>query len=390
MILSYTDDEIESRKEKVGSVRSIEDRLKFEKEFDVQALELNSEDYAIYERNPHLRQVFALKRPFIRQNMHANENLRFIAHETPTSKYQRRTGEAKTVEHWGQRKLMLSEIEFLTNFIEVGQCYKVLYVGAAPGRHLKSLIHLFPAVSQWILYDPLPFEIFPLLEGVSIENRQFTDEEAKRHINEDNLLFISDLRSVGEDLSSEAVEEGVVKDMESQKKWHLIMKPEASLLKFRLPYTPGRTLYLDGKLYFQLWAGRTSSETRLVATGNKLVEYDHMKYSDKLYHFNTVTRTSYYEHDLDTTKIGYDHCYDCSFEIYILTNYLKKFGKYQSHSDICKLSLQISQACSSTGRTLRIVPKGIKKRKREDPEDSRPKLVEETQLGNTPATPPLE
>lgn len=34
------------------------------------------------------------------------------------------------------------------------------------------------------------------------------------------------------------------------------MNPAASMLKFRLPYEHGYTEYLDGRMYFQVWAGK--------------------------------------------------------------------------------------------------------------------------------------
>src|SRR5688572_5255739 len=64
-------------------------------------------------------------------------------------------GEKKTVIHWGQRKLLLSEIEFLTWHAFHGCA--VVYAGAAPGTHIPYLCKLFPWVQKWILYDPTPF-----------------------------------------------------------------------------------------------------------------------------------------------------------------------------------------------------------------------------------------
>ena len=40
---------------------------------------------------------------------------RLITDESPRTKYQRRSNQNKTTFHFGQRKFMLSEIEFLTN-----------------------------------------------------------------------------------------------------------------------------------------------------------------------------------------------------------------------------------------------------------------------------------
>ena len=96
--------------------------------------------------------------------------------------------------HWGQRKLLLSEIEFLTNYWnEYDQNLKkyVLYVGAAPGEHIKHLIKLFPTI-HFILYDPAPFTIKPS-DNVTIHQEYFTDEDVQKYKNM-NLFFISDIR----------------------------------------------------------------------------------------------------------------------------------------------------------------------------------------------------
>ncbi len=42
---------------------------------------------------------------------------------------------SKSVNHWGQRKLLLSEIEFLTLYSEKND--NVIYAGAAPGTHTE-------------------------------------------------------------------------------------------------------------------------------------------------------------------------------------------------------------------------------------------------------------
>lgn len=364
MILSYTDEEIKRRKKQVASSRNLSDRFKFEEEFDASSLGLSNTDLDTYNKNPHIRQVFANRKPFLRPNIEIDESLRFITEDTPSIPYQRRQGEAKTVEHWGQRKLLMSEIDFLTQYIEPGNGYTVLYVGAGPGRHLDYLMFLFPSVTEWIFYDPKGLEMFPLTEKTQIHPEYFTDKDAEGYAKLENLLFISDIRSIHDELPFEEIESGVVRDMTSQMNWHLTMKPIASCLKFRLPYTDGKTVYLKGKPYFQVWGGGTTSETRLIVSGDEMTEYDNLHYSNVMYYFNTITRTTYYEHDVDKFKSGYDHCYDCSTEIYIIKKYMKKYKIIHDgcdHKTICKLidkmSLKISRACSSKGRTLRIIPK---------------------------------
>ena len=50
--------------------------------------------------------------------------------------------------HWGQRKLLFSELEFLTKVsfhLNLDECV-VVYVGAARGTHISILASLFPNV----------------------------------------------------------------------------------------------------------------------------------------------------------------------------------------------------------------------------------------------------
>jgi len=128
----------------------------------------------------------------------------------------------------------------------------------------------------------------------------------------------------------------VQSDMSAQERWVRLLRPRSSMLKFRLPYSSGKTSYLAGSVYFPVWGGRTTSETRLVlrdpdqrpragsflpTLGLPSTTYDHIWYSDAMYCFNTTTRVSYYEHDVSGE--GIDHCYDCSAEALILGEYLR-------------------------------------------------------------------
>src|SRR5271170_7957656 len=66
--------------------------------------------------------------------------------------YRKRRGEWKPQLHWGQRKLLLNEIEFLTVYGDRSDT--IIYIGAADGLHLEYLSKLFPN-HNFILYDPL-------------------------------------------------------------------------------------------------------------------------------------------------------------------------------------------------------------------------------------------
>ena len=95
--------------------------------------------------------MFVNHRPFIHAGRMLHGDDRVLSASSGRTKYSRRQGEVKTVEHWGQvrslvlsigaavantpgprqRKLMLSEIEFLVHYGEPGTV--VVYAGAAPG-----------------------------------------------------------------------------------------------------------------------------------------------------------------------------------------------------------------------------------------------------------------
>ena len=157
--------------------------------------------------------------------------------------------------HWGQRKLLLSEIDFLTDFSKKGDL--VIYAGAAPGLHITMLTKLFPDI-EFILVDPAKICISATRPGIKeIIQDFFTDEMAvklsKFYKKTHRVLFISDIRR-------KAVGKMIVEDMLNQQRWVEIIKPAASLLKFRLPWEnevpehSNSLRYLHGEQRLQVWA----------------------------------------------------------------------------------------------------------------------------------------
>jgi cap2 methyltransferase len=267
--------------------------------------------------------------------------------------YKRRKGEVKTVIHWGQRKLLMSEIEFLTLYGTSSNM--VVYAGAAPGTHIALLSDMFPALHFYCV-DPAPFTVRQT-EKITIVQDLFSNEMAKKLGKEHRgLLFISDIRSADYELDNcRVIEEKVQRDMAMQKEWHKCMNPFRSMLKFRLPWAAGMTSYLDGDVYLPVWGPITTTETRLITKENSVaeIEYDHKKYEEQLFFFNTVTRPALYAHDV-TDGEGIDHCYDCRAEIHILSSYLETFKavpKDKLAMEVGIMSKNISKQISN-GRTL--------------------------------------
>lgn len=279
---------------------------------------------------------------------------RVLDNADPVLKYDSRTGLAKTTLGWGQRKLSITLIEFLTLYSKPGDL--VVYAGAAPGTGLVYAISLFPEL-EFHLYDPRRFaQQLTTLANVKLysddRNGWFTDDTAQRYGAIQNpppgqkarrVLLVSDIRNRIDREQFVDAEKKVLADMLAQQRWFQIMGLGAgqAQLKFRLPYStpeyefPTKVKYLDGTLFPQPWAPVTSTETRLVPNGT-MIEWDSIKYEDKLYQHNVFNRACYY--DQPVVSPGFDHCYDCASEVAILRQHLlKKTGQVPTDADIAKM-----------------------------------------------------
>lgn len=278
----------------------------------------------------------------------SNDFVRVLPDDFPQEKYRSRgPTESKTTIHFGQRKLHLSEVEFLnivTSKLDVKkQKVVMIYAGAAPGVHTKLLSTMFPFV-EFVLVDPNPFKIKNEPPYITIYNEYFTDEIAHRFRKEyaDYIrLFVSDIRTGDPTtMTPEEVENRVDIDMEWQQDWHKIMEPMLSMFKFRLPYVgddPKRKRtkdYLDGDIQLQIWAPQSSSETRLIVKGDAgMKTYDCVKYENQLFRFNIHERVMCYPHDIINIP-GIDCCYDCRAEIHVHEEYKKAISKINKLCEI--------------------------------------------------------
>lgn len=246
---------------------------------------------------------------------------RKITKNTRKIPYRKGMGKFRPVLHRGQRKLLLSEIEFLT--LHGDKSDIVVYAGSAPGSHLRYLLRLFPK-HHFELWDPRDFWI---KEGprVKIHQEIFTNDAAKLYHGK-NVLFVSDIRTGSSD--NPEWDEEIIENMDMQSEWIEHMKPIMSMLKFRLTWEKKKQKYLDGDVYFQVWAPRSSSEARLMTDGKRTKIYDARDYEDKLYRFGLITRAQSYDVPKDVLKKvpGADLCYDCAAEVHILREYCIKYG----------------------------------------------------------------
>ena len=63
--------------------------------------------------------------------------------------------------HLGQRKLLLTEVNFLTNYSDLSK--NINYIGAAPGHHIEFLSTLF-SDHTFYLYDPEILQLEKLIK----------------------------------------------------------------------------------------------------------------------------------------------------------------------------------------------------------------------------------
>lgn len=260
----------------------------------------------------------------------------------------------KTNQHIGQRKLLISEVQLLTTWYASSAAKSaphpvLVYVGAAPGSHDLFLHRLFPHVN-FILYDGAPFDerLKAQRTAFEVRNEYFTDAHCAELIRRTAkgapgplagrpMLFVCDMRSDAPD--DDAFESQVMRDMLSQRRWVETLRPELSLLKFRLPYTladvPGATVsYLKGRLLWGVWATRDSGETRLLvkkADVRKSVDYDYEAYERARTFHNHYTRRVCFadavpaelSHLVFGAENAYCSCFDCLTELVTYKKYLE-------------------------------------------------------------------
>eukprot|EP01083_Nonionella_stella_P033914 92793_1 len=317
----------------------------------------SDDDYKCMDNDNHNHgwpQGWSLEQEFIQQSVNIvvkPENKKYlkkreIHDKYPRESYRRRRGEHKKhILHWGQRKLLLSEIEFLNSHLKSTKkgddgLRLVVYAGAASGKHIPLLIEMYDDIAMH-LWDPNDFcYAIKHTERVQIHQKYFTDLVAERYgrLGRD-LLFISDIRTADRKRQiSQECEDSIIKDNELQTKWthcmtcggHLV----AAMLKFRLPYphlvkeSQYNQVGLDGTIKLGIWAPVTSTETRLHVkpdSNGKIHTkiYDCKVYEEQLFWFNVKCRQSF----IDNTKYhcaeyGVINSYDCWAECLILEQYL--------------------------------------------------------------------
>jgi hypothetical protein len=335
----------------------------------------------IQDKNTQKQFIKYMKQISRQKNIAPVIQLDYIRHKL---KYESGAKIPKTTIHIGQRKLFLSELQFLSNVSKPGKLEVCIYAGAAPSNHMGLLSELLPNI-KFILIDPNPFDIYgvkpeeispnqssdKIFEIVRKSNEKiitiqslFTHEYAKsiNRIFKGDCYFISDIRTSTIQANSPR-DIDVVWNLSQQYNWVMQIKPKSSMLKFRHPfyfdpmsefvqlaktepyksdfllskkygidfvanYKKHTLKYFDGQIRIQAWAGQSSTETRLIVDKLQVIEMDSHEYDDKFYYYNNVERPHGLHLNENADKyIGFDHCGDCALENDIWKKYLKYSNK---------------------------------------------------------------
>lgn len=275
-----------------------------------------------------------------------NENLT-LGDRDPQMPYNK-FNKKKTSVHFGQLKLLISEIEFFTYYWDhiKNPNPLILYIGAAPGTHIYILSKMFPKF-EFHLYDkpnlPIVFdEIIKNNPQIIIHEKYFTDEDIEEWKLKKNVYLISDIRSLNYNTSGndDKENENIAKnDMKMQEKWLKEINPVKALLKFRLPYNyqwleEKEFEYTDGLLYLQQWAPQNSTECRLVPNYPYTTrKWNISVHESMMFYHNKITRQEEKfinifteENEHISTKLGLTNDYDSIATSYIITQYLIKFA----------------------------------------------------------------
>lgn len=282
-----------------------------------------------------------------------SENDLLLRTSDPEKEYYRRKEEEKNAIHWGQKKLLLSLVQFLTLYWNPSEYPNpiLLYIGAAPGTNIEYVMkNLFPSFTSY-LYDPSKMPVTPA-EKFQVIQDFFTTETAKEWSGKKGVFLVSDIRSVSyTGISKNEYETKVWGDMKLQEQWIQIIRPVKAQLKFRLPYyypdipdytfASGKVEYLNGTVYKGIYAPQTSTETRLVTSADQeTVWWDIKKYESQLFYFNDTIRSNVqylnpFFSQLPESKGPIDlpellNDYDSLAEIWTWMLFLKKFGGISS------------------------------------------------------------
>lgn len=256
-----------------------------------------------------------------------------LLNDDPELKYDSNSTKVKNNIHDDQRKVCLSLLQFLTEFVHIDNPV-IIYIGNISMNSVIFNAELFPDI-RWHLYSSIQFkdQIKLKSKNVNIYNTFFTDEDAEvwreNQEKDQNIYLFFDIRTTIGDLN--AVRDGDEKD--KQMEWCKTIKPVSASLNFKLPYIIKDDImveYLDGFIFKQPWSPKAGTETRLVPFDNQQMKtYSSLKYESQMFHHNSVIRYHIY------SFYDNEYTFDKMCEFGIIYNYIyKKLNKTRPSNEV--------------------------------------------------------
>jgi hypothetical protein len=291
--------------------------------------------------------------------------------------------------HYGQRKLLISEIMFLALVARPDVKYHVVYAGSAPNIKFPTLYELFPNC-KFILVDPNPFHKWENIDSIHLDTNQdlsnIIDSSNKRVflINDlmtidvseklkplTNILYISDIRT--NLINTAPLDLDTLFNNIQNKIYIDILKPLKYMLKFRTYFgidkpdeekkfmeiasnIPEWKMYQDriselkskinqGKIYLQCWPGGKSTEVRIIGDKGGFIDYNNEEAENKLFYYNVYLRKHPSSLSLTAADIfgklsklisaenalQYCGCNDCRIEAHWICKYVEVYKADINH-----------------------------------------------------------
>ncbi|CCU56281.1 poly(A) polymerase small subunit VP39 [Mythimna separata entomopoxvirus 'L'] len=233
----------------------------------------------------------------------------------------------------GQIKLLINEIRFLSEDVEIyknykNKCITILYIGSGKGYHIPLLIDMYSNYNIiWHFYDPNGHcnklnEIASKNKNVKIYDRIFNKQDVELYEDISNLLFISDIRTIDDD-KIEPNTKNLVHDYDIQNYILKQLKPIA-LIKQRDPFpddwNDSYEMYIpDGKEYVQCFQKHDSAEYRIFICGaTTFIKVDLNVLNSR----NIDKKLAWYN-----TKYRFDNNNDYKIAYRVLNKYIKTENK---------------------------------------------------------------
>lgn len=217
------------------------------------------------------------------------------------------------------RRRLLEQVEFLTRH---GSLAPTIVVVGYPGTHFSLVQQLFPKHE---------FRIW----NAAVLHYPETLERAAQSLEQTPVLLIFAL-------CGEHLEDG----LQMQRDLTERLRPLMALLQFQPPRGLAVFEYLDGVLFWPVWASADGGAVTLMTDGANTRAYEVEKHESALHRFNLCTRQQAYPHLLLRSVYGLDYCYDCAAEIHIWKSYLRSVGRVAEPASVATLMNHASIVCS--------------------------------------------